>query len=259
MLNFALVGSSGSVYVMKIRWAAFGDVYGEGLIAMPSPTQLNRKIALVIAIPDSTQTPEQLVGLAPGIVPEQQFARRLAESGCWVVIPTIVDRSITPHKISNREFLYRSAFELGRHLIGYEIQKVSAGIDWLARDDPNTLGVGVIGWGDGGMIAMEAAALDPRIQVACVSGYFGDRKATWSEPIDRNVFGMVERFGDAEIAAMIAPRTLIVEASMAPEVEVPRGTNGGPGKLVTPRLDVVKAEFGRAKADDGGARSRGWN
>ena len=35
-------------------------------------------------------------------------------------------------KMTSREYLYRPAFEMGRHLIGYEMQKVLAGVDWLA-------------------------------------------------------------------------------------------------------------------------------
>ncbi|GIS59088.1 MAG: hypothetical protein CM1200mP2_13130 [Planctomycetaceae bacterium] len=31
----------------------------------------------------------------------------------------------------HREFIYRMAFELGRHVIGYEVQKVQAAIDAL--------------------------------------------------------------------------------------------------------------------------------
>ena len=32
-------------------------------------------------------------------------------------------------RLTSREFAYRSAFELGRHLIGYEVQKVLALVD----------------------------------------------------------------------------------------------------------------------------------
>ena len=89
-----------------------------------------------MAIPDADQTPEMLVGLAPGLAPERQFARRLAENGCEVLVPVLIDRQDTwsgnarikrftnqPH----REWIYRQAYELGRHIIGYEVQKVSGG------------------------------------------------------------------------------------------------------------------------------------
>ena len=81
------------------------------------------------------------------------------------------------------EYLYRSAFELGRHLIGSEIQKALAGVDWFKKQKDSSA-VGVIGYGEGGMLAMYAAAIDSRIDAACVSGYFDSRQALWRQPID---------------------------------------------------------------------------
>ena len=71
------------------------------------------------------------------------------------------------------------------------------------------------GYGEGGMIALYAAALDPRIEAVCVSGFFGDRSDVWRQPVDRNVFGLLEQFGDAEVASLIAPWLLVVEAPRA--------------------------------------------
>ncbi len=96
-------------------------------------------IANVVVVPDADQTPEQLAGIAPGLPPEQQTARRLAESGCQVLVPAVIDRRDTLSVIGNRgtnqphrEFLYRPAFEMGRHVIGYEVQKLLAAIDGSA-------------------------------------------------------------------------------------------------------------------------------
>jgi cephalosporin-C deacetylase-like acetyl esterase len=69
----------------------------------------------------------------------------------------------------------------------------------------------------------------------------------WQEPIYRNVFGLLDQFGDAEVASMIAPRPLIIEAAKGPELVVPSGTGGGPGRLFTPRLEDVRREVERAK------------
>jgi dienelactone hydrolase len=273
-------GSNYAVYA--VSWAAFGDVRGEGLLltaSTPISRQLDPKLmerygfrqALtersflhipgvpdVIAIPDADQTPEQIAGLVEGVAPESQFARRLAESGCRVLVPTLINRAMGQPKsakmgnrgagLSNREFLYRSAFELGRGLIGYEVQKVLAAVDWFAKDAKDDARIGVIGWGEGGLIALYAGALDPRIGATCVSGYFEDRRNIWQGPIDRNVFGLLEQFGDAELAGMIAPRALIVEAAKGPEVTLPGNGGGAPARLVTPKLDDVRREFDRAKA-----------
>ena len=56
-----------------------------------------------------------------------------AVNGHRVFVPILIDRKLVI-KITNREFLYRSSFELGRHIIGYEVQKVLAIIDALEND-----------------------------------------------------------------------------------------------------------------------------
>jgi dienelactone hydrolase len=238
--------------VHQVRWPAFGGVHGEGLLLLPDEGPI---IADVIAIPDADLSPEQITGLAEGIAPDSQYARRLAESGCRVLVPLLIDRSVEPRngraQLTSREFLYRPAFELGRHLIGYEAQKVLAAVDWFAREErlsPSGArrNIHLIGWGEGGLIALYAAALDPRIDAACVSGYFDDRLDIWREPIDRNLFGLLEQFGDAELAGMIAPRRLIIEAAGGPELELP-GHGGAPGRLRTPEPGRVKNEFERAR------------
>jgi len=231
--------------VLRIRWPAFGDVYGEGLLLFPT-TEAPRRMC-VVALPDADQTPEMLVGLAEGVPPESQFARRLAESGCVVVVPALINRAVTHRKLSNREYLYRSAFEMGRHLIGYEVQKVLAAVERLREFLGSEGRVGVMGWGEGGMLALYAAALEPQIHAVCVSGYFDSRQNVWQEPLYRNVFGLLEQFGDAELSSMIAPRPLIIEAARGPELVVPPGTGGGPGRLVTPKLDDGRREVARAK------------
>jgi len=244
----ALVGRGDGFEVFAVRWPAFGDVHGEGLLLVPN----GKKLADVVAIPDADQTPEMIAGLCEGVPSESQFARRLAESGCRVLVPVLVDRTVEKRgraELTNREYLYRPAFELGRHLIGYEVQKVLAGVDWFANDAGDAeVNIGLIGWGEGGMLALYAAALDTRIDAACVSGYFDSRQDLWREPIDRNVFARLVQFGDAELAAMIAPRALIVEAARGPQLEIPPGTGGGPGRLVTPKLEDVRAEWQRARA-----------
>jgi len=245
----ALVGRSDGYEVHAVRWPAFGTVHGEGLLLTPTR---GKRGADVVAIPDADVTPEQLVGLAEGVSAASQFARRLAESGCRVVVPVLVDRRVEPRggraKLSAREYLYRPAFELGRHPIGYEVQKVLAAVDWFVREGGADARVGVFGWGEGGLLALNAAALDPRIDAVGVSGYFADRRNLWREPVDRNVFGLLDEFGDAEIASLVAPRPLVIEAAKGPEVVVPPGTGGGPGRLVTPKVGAVRDEARRARA-----------
>jgi dienelactone hydrolase len=247
----ALVAKGANYEVYAVAWPAFGDVNGEGLLLVPTG---RRPLANVVTIPDCGNTPEQLVGLVPGIPAESQFARRLAESGCRVVIPTLISREDkkdplgrSKSPLSTREWIYRQAYEMGRTPIGYELQKVLAAVDWFAAEaDHGDTKIGVIGWGEGGLLALYAGALDPRIAAVCASGYFDQRNDLWQEPIDRNLFGLLEQFGDAELASLIAPRKLIVEAAKGPEVVIGAGGRGAPGRIVTPEFERVEQEVNRA-------------
>ncbi len=240
----ALVGQGDGYEVYAITWPAFGDVTGRGLLLSPTADQ---PVATVIVVPDCSTLPEQLVGLVPGVARESQFARRLAENRCQVIVPLLINREERMSNLTNREWLYRSAFELGRGLLAYELQKVLALVDWASQEQRNFAPIGIMGWGEGGLVSLYAAALDSRIDAACVSGYFAPREDLWQEPIDRNVFGLLEQFGDAELAAMIAPRPLIVEACKGPTATI-SGGRGAPARLVSPQLADVRREVNRATA-----------
>lgn len=253
----SLIARSDGYDVHAVRWPALDGMHGEGLLLRPK----GKPTARIIALPDADWTPEMLVGLADGVPAGSQFARRLAEAGCEVLVPVLLSRADTfsgnPRVVitnqPHREFIYRMAYEMGRHVIGYEVQKVLAAVDWFAsHKSAGDAPVGVIGYGEGGLIALYAAACESRIDATAVSGYFIPRERVWSEPIYRNVWRLLREFGDAEIARLIAPRPLIVEACKHPEVVGPpkarKGHIGGaaPGKIATPSLEVVRAEVERA-------------
>src|SRR5215470_16168827 len=109
------------------------------------------------------------------------------------------------------------AYEIGRHIIGYEVQKVLAAVDWFTQC-PRHEQSQVMAYGEGGLLALYSAAADTMIDAACESGYFHPRERPWQEPLYRNVWSLLETFGDAELAALIAPRTLMVEASRGPAI-----------------------------------------
>ena len=261
----SLVAETPTYRIYSVRWPLFENVHGEGLFLQPKGDVRAR----VVAIPDADQSPEMFAGLAPGIAPESQLARRLAENGCQVIVPVLIDRQDTwsgnaalkrftnqPH----REWVYRQAYELGRHIIGYEVQKVVAAVDWFAGEESkeprktlDRLKIGVAGYGEGGLIAFYAAAADTRIDAALVSGYFRSRERIWEEPIYRNVFGLLHEFGDSEIASLIAPRHLTIERSEFPRVDGPPKPREGragaaPGKLATPESFLVENEVDRTRA-----------
>lgn len=252
----ALLGEGDDYRTLEVRWPVLEGLEAEGLYLEPK----GKAAGCVIALPDADVTPEQLVGLTGGLPPEAQMARRLAEAGFQVVVPVLIDRRDTfsghpevrytnqPH----REWIYRAAYQMGRHVIGYEIQKVLAAVDYFERGSEGAMpAIGLAGDGEGGRVALYAAALDPRIDAVWVGGCFGPREAMWREPIYRNIWSFLRDYGDAELAAMVAPRGLVIEASRHPEVAGPPPERDGrrgaaPGILSTPALAEVRREFERA-------------
>jgi dienelactone hydrolase len=240
----ALVAETSRYRVYQVRWPVLDGVSAEGLLVQPAN---GSPAAHIVVVPDAGQTPEQILGLAPGLPPERQFARLLADSGCELLIPVLIRRELIQTNDAQlrksqqtwREWLYRQAFHMGRHPIGYEVQKVLAAVDGFRARRGEAANVGVVGYAEGGLVAFHAAAIDPRIDGALVSGYFDRRGRVWEEPIDRNVWSLLERFGDAEIASLVLPRHLVVE-----HAEVPSFTSGK-GAWRTPAGSSVRAEFGR--------------
>ena len=252
----SLVAETEKFAVHLVRWAVLPGVDGEGLLLEPKA----QAIANVVALPDADQTPEQVCGLAPGSPPPSQFARRLAENGCRVVVPVLIDRkdewsgnarlkrqTNQPH----REFVHRMAYEMGRTLTGYEVQKTLAAVDWFqeGRRKNGTLPVGVFGYGAGGRVALLSAALDERIAAAVVSGVFGPREKLADEPIDHNVWGLLTEFGDGELLRLVFPRPVIAEAAPfvipGPQPARPGRAGAAPGRYASPGVLAAKSEMAR--------------
>ncbi len=137
------------------------------------------------------------------------------------------------------------------------MQKVLAAVDFLAYDAQKAMthGSGPSAWpatAKGASWLSTRPRSDPRIDAALVSGYFASRQNVWQEPIYRNVFGLLDVFGDAELASLVAPRALVVEACRVPKVDGPaepregRNRSAAPGRLATPPLAGVQAEIERA-------------
>lgn len=246
--------------IRPVRWQVLEGLPAEGLLLQPK----GKVIARVVMIPDADVLPEVLAGLDKASGPGYASARRLAEAGCEVLIPVLVNRADTfsgsnvigrytnqPH----REWIYRQAYVVGRHVIGYELQKIFSAIDWLEsrnKAESNVASIGVAGHGEGGLLALYASALDVRVSSALVSGYFNTREQVWEEPIYRNVFGLLKHFGDAEVAVMSWPRPVIIEHARGPEVSGPprpgKGRTGAaPGRLTTPDFSTAKAEWERVE------------
>jgi len=277
-------GSGPGYQIYRLRVPTFAGFVGELIELAPGNREEadrgDRRTPTVIVVPDADQSPEEVLELNTFFderVPKPlRIARRLAESGVRVVVPRLISRAdaysytgpvpvtLEPPagsrltNASHREHVYRQAFEMGRSMIGYEVQLLQFAAQYYARPVPkpgrtdSTLEISIFGYGEGGLLALYTAAIEPTVGTTVVSGYFGPREGLWSEPIDRNVWGLLDEFGDAELASLIAPRMLVIEPSEAPSVTGPPperdGRKGGaPGVIATPSIESVRAEVARAK------------
>lgn len=244
-----ILGTGTGYRIHAVAWDVFRSVHGEGLLLVPD----RPPIADVIAIPDCDTTPEQVCGLAPGLAEPHQFARHLAANGCRVLVPALIDRGnrfagnpgIRSVRHSQRETLWRAAYELGRHPLGYEAQRVLAGAD--ALQTPGTIPLLVAGHGEGGLIALLAAASDTRFKAAAISGAFGLNRRQPELPVYRNVWSLLRSFSDPEIAALVAPRSILVEHGLYPEVTHTDAGGAAPGRLWRPSAAEFESDFNQLK------------
>ena len=260
------IGNGKNYTVNEVSWTTFGNTEALGLLFEPSESA---PLVDVIALPDADQDPEELGAMEPYSETQQThpFAAQMAMAGCRVLVPVLIKRE-EHHAMPMREWLHRPAWELGRTLAGYEVLKVLAAVDCFRREEPSRSGnsisrkIAVVGWGEGGRLALYAAALDERLDGALVSGYFGPRARVWDEPADRSVFGLLRGHSDAEIARLIAPRPLVIETGHFPEygfrldqegiperIRKGAGKRGKPGRLLQPTDEEVRIETGLINTD----------
>ncbi|HZJ14612.1 MAG TPA: hypothetical protein VFD27_06155, partial [Chthoniobacteraceae bacterium] len=107
--NPALVAETPAYRIFQVRWPVLDGLWGCGLMV----EQKNAPAACAVVVPDAGQTPEQLLGLAPGA--GSQVARRLAENGFALLLPVTIsreklttdDRQLRTSDQTRREWIYR--------------------------------------------------------------------------------------------------------------------------------------------------------
>ncbi len=243
----ALIYENKHYKILKIRWQVIDGLQGEGLLI----EQKGKPIAQIIAIPAPDITPESFCGLTND--KSTLMGKVLADLGCRVIIPTIIDRkqgfSNNPDisrktNIPRREFIYRMAYEMGYQINGLEIQKLLPLINWFSFKDP-LIPIGVAGNGDGAFQALVLSFLEGRIKSCWIDGYHLNRNKSWSEPIDRNIWSYLKYFSDAELISLSKASTLISGLSY-PKYKGPEKignlNQAAPGVLSAPANDLVIKE-----------------
>ena len=101
-------------------------------------------------------------------------------------------------------------------MIGWRVWDVMRAIDYIAtRPELDADRVGCMGISGGGTSTLFAAALEPRIRAAMVSGYlntFRDSIGSLAHCVDNYVPGILNWAEMADIAGLVAPRPLFAES-----------------------------------------------
>jgi len=115
-----------------------------------------------------------------------------------------------------------AALLLGETMIGWRVYDAMRALDYLlTRPEVDGSRVGCVGISGGGTTTLHAAAVDPRIAFAFVSGYFNtirDSIFSISHCMDNYIPGMLQYAEMWEIAGLIAPRPCFVESGTKDEI-----------------------------------------
>ena len=109
-----------------------------------------------------------------------------------------------------------AALLFGQTMIGWRVWDVMRAIDYLlTRSQVDSSRIATMGISGGGTVSLFSAALDERIKVGVVSGYFNtfrDSIVSLSHCIDNYVPGILNYIEMYDIAGLVAPRGLFAES-----------------------------------------------
>ena len=200
----------------------------------------------VVALHGHGASPHQLVGLnanetehRASVDERLDYGRALALRGYLVFVPGqrgIAERMEDPPYrseiaepwVNSCQMAGMNALLYGQTLLGLRVWDVIRLLDYIqSRPDALIDGIGCVGLSGGGTTTLFAAALDPRITCAVVSGYFNTFRASLMSHLHCScnyVPGILQYAEIADIAGLIAPRPLLVELGTQDPIFPVQGT-----------------------------------
>jgi dienelactone hydrolase len=191
-----------------------------GILCVPKGLSAREQRPAVICQHGAGGTADIAVGVGePSLY--HQFGKELAERGYVVFAPqNATFDAVLLASAADKGYL------VGRTPFGVMVSKQRRGVDFLQSlsfVDPER--IGFYGLSYGGYTALWFAAVEPRIAVTVCAGHFNnwtpkttapDRGTSYMWHINREIYqwDILNRFGHAELAGMIAPRPFMVENGM---------------------------------------------
>ena len=196
-------------------------------------TPLNAKgpLATMICVPGHGRGVDDIVGIddkgrdrTDKVGYQHDFAIQVVEGGMAAVAVEPIAFGCRRDERTKRKSLGTSACQpvagaallLGETMVGWRVYDVMRTIDWIeTRKELDPARVGLMGISGGGTITTFAAALEPRLKAAMISGYLNTFKSSivaMSHCIDNYVPGILNWCENYDVASLIAPRPLYVES-----------------------------------------------
>ena len=219
------IGTGNYYSIEKFSVFTEGEINVRGIAAFPVST--NPVPAVIIPAADP-YSPEIILGINTNNY-DVAIGKKILERGIAVVCPVFINHQkwwsgnpivtnpssgvVQTNILDHRRWLFQQGYHVGKQLIGDETTEIIACVNSLIENTKVlTNSIGVVGRDfDSGASAFFAGALEDKIQVILLSGYFNQRTDIWKQYIEHQFFGFLKEFGDAEIASLLAPRSLIIE------------------------------------------------
>lgn len=239
---FEQIGEDAVGTYFRAKIAILPGVHAEGIYIVPKSLAANEKAPLVIAMHGGGGSPE--VALFHGGANYHDMVRGGVKRGYIVFAPQHLF-SAEGYPKDVRQRTDDRLRLVGTSLTAVEIAKITRSLDLLLqRPEVDAERVAMVGLSYGGYYALVTAAVEPRIKVTVCSCYYGVQEARYerdelSIPSDFRFQDRFTLFRDSDLAALICPRALQIQAGSTDGVDHREG-----GKLLAPESAAYYSKLG---------------
>jgi len=148
----------------------------------------------------------------------KQYPLEIARLGMAALVPEHIGfgERVGTANDSSHAFYYLSLNLLGESMMGFLLWDLQRAIDVLTSlPEVDKERIGCYGLSLGGEMTLLTTALDDRVKCACISGFFSSYASSFLSEAHCGcgyVYGLARELEHADIAALIAPRPLLIES-----------------------------------------------
>lgn len=213
--SFTQIGEDSIGTYYRVIIPVLPGVNCEGIYIVPKSLKANETAPLVISMHGGGGSPE--VALFKGGANYHDMVRGGVKRGYVVFAPQhLFSAEGFPKDVRNRTD--ERLRLVGTSLTAVEIAKITRSLDvLLKRPEVDANRLAMVGLSYGGYYALVTPAVDTRIKVAVCSCYYGVQESRYerdelSIPSDFKFPGRFTLFKDSDLAALICPRALQIQA-----------------------------------------------